>query len=222
MNEEIRITEAVTSIHDRAYLTIINGPRKGAVFPLAGEPVVLGSDAEISISLPGSKVACRHAGIRLLEGVWEIQDLSGSKVFVNDIPTTHRTLGGGEIFRLGEHELHFSFEPPTSMKTVEPADRIVMAIDLERGESNDQIQHLNIISGPGFLIGRSPDNDLSIKDPRASRRHCRIEVVEGEVMITDLGSLNGTHLDGNLIQQAILRPGDLIAVGKTTLRCRRT
>ena len=108
------------------------------------------------------------------------------------------------------------------MKTAEPADRIVMAIDLERGESNDQMQHLSIISGPGFLIGRSPDNDLSIKDPRASRRHCRIEVVEGEVMMTDLGSLNGTYLDGNLIQQAILRPGDLIAVGKTTLRCRRT
>lgn len=49
------------------------------------------------------------------------------------------------------------------------------------------------------LIGRSSKCDLRVQDESISRHHCRIEVKEGQVLVTDLGSANGVYIDGKLI-----------------------
>ena len=46
------------------------------------------------------------------------------------------------------------------------------------------------------MIGRDPECDLPIQDERASWRHLRIQLVEGAPVLTDLGSTNGTYVDG--------------------------
>ena len=207
-----------TSLPGTARLTVIQGPLKGTVFPLEKETVVIGSAPEVGIPLPGTGVGPRHAGLKWNGHTWEVFDLTGDRFHVNDIPTSHRVLGGGEIFRIGEHELHFTLVG-TSHEMVEPPS--VLDLELERGNALGDTSQLRIQAGPGYTIGRTPDNDLAILDPLASRRHCRIEVIEGEAVLTDLGSLNGTHLEGRAVQQATLRAGDLIVVGKTALRCLR-
>ena len=50
-----------------------------------------------------------------------------------------------------------------------------------------------------IVIGRSSKCDLRIQDESISRHHCKIEVREGQVLITDLGSANGVYIDGKLI-----------------------
>lgn len=50
-----------------------------------------------------------------------------------------------------------------------------------------------------ILIGRSAKCDLRVQDESISRHHCRIEVREGQVLVTDLGSANGVYIDGKLI-----------------------
>jgi predicted component of type VI protein secretion system len=63
------------------------------------------------------------------------------------------------------------------------------------------------------VIGRREDCDLRIPLGDVSRKHCRV-VREGEILkIEDLGSSNGTYLNGQRVQEALLSPGDSIQVG---------
>lgn len=73
-----------------------------------------------------------------------------------------------------------------------------------------------------FLIGRSTDAHLVIgaDDTAVSRRHCLLEIAPPHCSIRDLGSTNGTFVNGVKITQATLRHDDLLAIGRTTLRVR--
>jgi dipeptidyl aminopeptidase/acylaminoacyl peptidase len=67
-------------------------------------------------------------------------------------------------------------------------------------------------------VGRAPDNDLMIGDPATSGRHGRIEVRQGAFWISDLGSTNGTLVNGEPVIEKQLNDGDLIAIGQNTIR----
>jgi serine/threonine protein kinase len=71
--------------------------------------------------------------------------------------------------------------------------------------------------GEGLVIGRSLQADLAVDDLRVSRRHCRIEHGEKGVAVLDLRSANGTYVNGQRINKAVLRPGDALQVGNATL-----
>ena len=64
-----------------------------------------------------------------------------------------------------------------------------------------------------FFIGRQPDNQLIIRDSRASRNHARIVIDRGEYVIEDCGSLHGTHVNGLPVKRRILRNSDRIDFG---------
>jgi transcriptional regulator with GAF, ATPase, and Fis domain len=67
-------------------------------------------------------------------------------------------------------------------------------------------------------LGRAPDNDVPILDIRASRHHCQIERHAGsQYVVVDLGSQNGTRLNGQLIDRAPLRVGDRVSVGSASI-----
>ncbi|MCR4316023.1 MAG: FHA domain-containing protein [Planctomycetes bacterium] len=69
-----------------------------------------------------------------------------------------------------------------------------------------------------YVIGRGDDADIKIEEPVASRKHCQIEpTVDGFFKIVDLQSRNGTYLNGRKISSSVLREGDVIKVGETTL-----
>ena len=71
------------------------------------------------------------------------------------------------------------------------------------------------VEGSSFTMGRHPDNDLPLRDDLASRFHCSIECdEEGLWKLADLGSRNGTRLNGERIGSQSLRDGDVIAVGR--------
>jgi len=65
-----------------------------------------------------------------------------------------------------------------------------------------------------FLIGRGSDCDLRLHVSEISRHHCLLRVQGGEVTLVDLGSSNGTYVNGTrVLSQATLRTGDEIRVG---------
>jgi Protein of unknown function (DUF3662)/FHA domain len=74
---------------------------------------------------------------------------------------------------------------------------------------------------PGIVVGRGSDADLRINDPGVSRRHVeiRLDVAGRQVTVSaiDLGSTNGTSIDGRRVQQALLRDGSTIVIGNTTM-----
>ncbi|MFA6030537.1 MAG: FHA domain-containing serine/threonine-protein kinase [Elusimicrobiota bacterium] len=67
-------------------------------------------------------------------------------------------------------------------------------------------------------LGRGDAADVDIDDPQVSRQHCSIELREGELRLRDLGSSNGTRLNGKRIILAALKYGDTIELGKVRLR----
>lgn len=63
-------------------------------------------------------------------------------------------------------------------------------------------------------IGRHPDSDIFLDDVTVSRHHCRITVKGADVTLEDAGSTNGTYVNESRVEQATLRPGDRLLVGK--------
>ena len=68
-----------------------------------------------------------------------------------------------------------------------------------------------------FTMGRSSTCDIVLDDPRVSRQHARLRVAGNSLFIEDLGSRNGTMIDGERLASADLRGGDVISLGGLSL-----
>ncbi|HSQ64809.1 MAG TPA: sigma 54-interacting transcriptional regulator [Polyangiaceae bacterium] len=79
----------------------------------------------------------------------------------------------------------------------------------------------NVVAlGARARIGKAPENDLVLPDDTVSRQHCEL-VREGDgVRVRDLGSTNGTRVDGTRVQDALLSPGAVLRVGEVEVALR--
>ncbi len=75
-------------------------------------------------------------------------------------------------------------------------------------------------TAPRCSIGSGASNDVVIDDPTVSRFHCEIQNDGAGARIVDLGSRNGTVLDGVLVREAYLRTGSVLQLGRVSLRFR--
>ena len=73
------------------------------------------------------------------------------------------------------------------------------------------------LRGEIATIGRLPQCEVALSDKGASRRHAQIRLQNGVATITDLGSTNGTEVNGHTVQTATLDDGDRITIGATVL-----
>lgn len=103
-----------------------------------------------------------------------------------------------------------------------------------RGRSKTAVAepHLLVVESPSYppgtkvllesdvTFGRSPDADAPlVEDQFASGRHARVEVREGRVHLVDLGSTNGTFVNGDAVHgERVLAVGDVVTIGSTVLR----
>ena len=71
------------------------------------------------------------------------------------------------------------------------------------------------------LLGQSPSCELRLRDREVSRRHAAVELVGHKLRIADLGSTNGTAIDGVEVLEANLRGGEIVRMGSTALRVDR-
>jgi len=91
-----------------------------------------------------------------------------------------------------------------------------------------------IINGPGYFdttydlpegttyLGRADNNDIVLSGDQVSRRHARLEVQSDEVSIEDMGSRNGTEVNGSKVEVlTTCRAGDLLGIGENTLTLRQ-
>jgi pSer/pThr/pTyr-binding forkhead associated (FHA) protein len=66
-------------------------------------------------------------------------------------------------------------------------------------------------------IGREEGNILRLNDERVSRFHAKVQHDNGEIILTDLESTNGTRVNNNVVQIRRLKPGDQVGVGRSIL-----
>jgi hypothetical protein len=74
-----------------------------------------------------------------------------------------------------------------------------------------------VVEGGNLTIGRATDNDLVAIDGRVSRHHGRIVGRRGTLVYEDLGSTNGSRVNGEPVTEVVLGVGDRLEVGDTTL-----
>lgn len=73
------------------------------------------------------------------------------------------------------------------------------------------------MTGAPMRIGRAPECELVLRDSRVSRRHARLHARGGVLVLTDLGSTNGTRVNGHRVTEVVLGQGDRIEVGDTSI-----
>lgn len=69
-----------------------------------------------------------------------------------------------------------------------------------------------------IVIGRLPECAVVLSDTNVSRHHAQVAIDDGEVVVTDLGSTNGTFVNGRRVSRAAVRPGDELMIGTSRLR----
>jgi hypothetical protein len=100
---------------------------------------------------------------------------------------------------------------PTMMGQGRPAATLVVRQGPQAGMSYP-------LSGNQIVIGREEGMDIALQDPESSRRHALISWRGGQFVIEDLGSTNGTFVNGvQITSPQVLNPGDSIGIGQTAL-----
>jgi hypothetical protein len=83
--------------------------------------------------------------------------------------------------------------------------------------TRDGDEQVHAFDGSALTIGRSADNDLVIADSRVSRHHARIAGRRGTLVYADLGSTNGSRVNGVQVGELVLGAGDRIEIGDTVI-----
>jgi pSer/pThr/pTyr-binding forkhead associated (FHA) protein len=85
-------------------------------------------------------------------------------------------------------------------------------------ESGPDTGHTYRLAATALRVGRSPDNDLILRDPATSGHHARLERRGSQFFIVDLGSTNGTLVNGEPVQEKELKGGDRITIGQNAVK----
>lgn len=94
-----------------------------------------------------------------------------------------------------------------------------MWILVVRGAEPPQIFRLT--PGADRTVGRGPHADFIVDDSLASRMHCRLTATDDGLLIADLGSTNGTFVNGSRQERATLDDGDRLRLGRVEIDVRR-
>jgi serine protease Do len=167
------------------------------------------------VVLDDDRVSRRHAVVRAVDGGLEIEDLhSANGTSVNGVAISGpKRLRKGDVIQIGGVRLAVDL-------AVAPRNVTVLAINPNGPHllvTNGPLAERRFVIGDELIIGRQ-DSDLLLDDPQVSRRHAVVRAVDGELEVEDLGSANGTFVNGARVDiPHRLSAADRIAIGPIIL-----
>ena len=196
-------------------------------------PVHIGRKTTNHIILDEKNVSREHAQILLKEDQYFIQDMGstgGTKV--NGEAVTEKDIHTGDCIEIGDFKLHFNSGIPEDDRTIYDADdHTVLEDGTEMDEDrtlfyeepvaklivdqSDSLEGEFTLEEEETVLGRDEEADITIDDKRISRQHCKISLNDAVYTLTDLGSSNGTFVNGQRITEKELADGDKIQVGSS-------
>jgi len=187
------------------------------------------------IHIDHSQVSRQHAQFKFNNGNWTIEDLgstNGLSKGQNRVNIIHLVPGENQVW-LGPLEsapkitIHVpqitqNFSEPTNQNKVEIAEvestvRHDKVSTLAKPELAENLgRPTGVFSLKHLVVGRDTNCHITLDDPLVSRQHAELNIDHSmNGTIQDLGSANGTFVNGQRIQQATLHNGDLIEIGRT-------
>jgi len=203
-------------------VVVVESPTAVAPFELtfeADEHISIGRDPKSRVQLPDASVSLRHALIRPSSNGFVIIDESSTNgTYLNAsrlVPGAAKLLADGDRIQIGRAWLGVRFRTPsnapkTAFSTQDIALAMVQGTLIQAGSA--VAPRLSVIRGPdrglelilrderSYIIGRDDDADLRLSDEDASRRHTRVVRRGSRLWVIDLGSKNGTRLDGRRLR----------------------
>ncbi|MGO9196584.1 MAG: FhaA domain-containing protein [Acidimicrobiales bacterium] len=163
-------------------------------------------------------IAPNHFDIYLATPDYERFESFGDVLNRELVEAVREHAGGERYLFLGPIEIVINEDPDLSASTFAiesevlegvggPADWLVLP-DGRRVGIADEI----------VTIGRLPECAVVLDDPNVSRRHAQLRREGDSVLLVDLGSTNGTKVNGVVVRERRLTPGDTVTVGTTTMR----
>ncbi|GAA5020940.1 hypothetical protein GCM10025734_75640 [Kitasatospora paranensis] len=174
----------------------------------------LGRDPASEIVLSDPRVSWHHAVLHTDGAHWTIDDTGSTNgTFTDGRRVQHLDVGPGSVLRFGSASdgpcctLH-ALPPPAATRIRQPS-----ALTSITGSFRPPTD-VRRLPARVVRIGRALDNDLVVEDLSVSRRHAELRArSDGRYEIADVGSHNGTFLNGQPVLQAIVGAGDLIGIG---------
>jgi pSer/pThr/pTyr-binding forkhead associated (FHA) protein len=191
-------------------------------FDLAQGELTIGRDTDRQLILPSASVSRRHARIVINGGQPSIvDDGSSNGVSVDGVRIGSPTMVGPmnridvAEFRITVVNLAEASRPQAAQP---PADAIRLVA--EGGPYDGRVFDL---PGGAATVGRALENELVFDDPSLSRKHARItREGPGRLGVEDLGSSNGTYVNGRKVGRGSAGPGDAIQFGDLLFRVEGT
>jgi len=182
---------------------------------LGGGVFVLGRQEGVEIHLDDKEVSRRHARLIVDDAVILLEDLdSGNGTILGGRAVRSEVIRVGDAFEISPFVLTLKTpeaKAPAPATPPEPKDWL----EIVDGPGTGQRYELR---GEALGIGRHEDQDIRLPDNGVGRSHAMILRRGESWQIRDNGSVNGVMMGGERVTERVLRPGDEIRVGNTTLR----
>jgi ABC-type multidrug transport system ATPase subunit/pSer/pThr/pTyr-binding forkhead associated (FHA) protein len=165
--------------------------------------VTVGRHSSSTLRVEDARVSRQHLRLHVVDGRWVAEDAgSSSGTYVEGRRVERLTVDGTVTLRLGDPESGPWVRLSTALEAVPPG----VPVPAPPAEG---------VIG----IGRGPGNEIALDDPLVSRRHAELRrLPDGRWQLTDLGSFNGTFVNGRQISERVLEELDLVSVGRSELR----
>lgn len=206
------------------------------VFDFHQDSIILGRVNTCDVELPLKSISRRHAEITQENQDFFVADLgSGNGTFLNNQklpPQEKHLLKSGDVIRIEDYEIRFLLtdEAEENFEVGEEADSDIIEIKLikkmMKALESENVPSMEVLNGSAagkrfylrdekkdFFIGRGEDCDLPIPENILSRHHSKLEHKWGGMVLSDLGSKNGTFVNNEPIQEKLLHDGDRIMLG---------
>ena len=222
------------------YLLSLDDP-KGMKFPISNSPydiLKIGRGTENALVLEEKTISEFHAQIRTANSRYWIEDLqsewgtsvNGARIstkLLKDLDTIH--IGSGTRFQFvmtdtdkASSGIKLKEPLPIKASLTSPQDLIHPSNEtlastassiLSQIDDTGQVLMKYELDVPRLTIGRAPDNAIQLDHRTVSRKHCEIALSNNVFIVTDLGSSNGTKINGNRITHDRLVQGSVLSIG---------
>lgn len=215
----------------------------GPPIALLKPKLVIGRLKTSDIPLSYLTVSARHCELELVDGYWRVRDLDSSNgTRVNRVLCSSEWLLPDDILEVSGFRFAVCYTPPAGqhaprrLATSPPAEEFAApkrsTVPATGAAPTDQQvwePGLSVVSlgklvpcgggppirlfRPKLVVGRSTGCDVVLRWPTVSGRHCELTWTDGCWSVRDLGSRNGTRVDGSRVESRLLLPGSILWLG---------